>query len=133
MVIVAWNSPSGSLAALFDGDVFRSILGIFITYASLNFLRATVDIVLSLKAWKSLRITQIVRYLLKFAVAAFWVVVMAMGYSYNLLAVAIYLVPNMLAAILFLLPPNLRTAMETSNLCGITLLMWWAHKARIMS
>ena len=38
MVIIAW-SPSGSLAALFDEDVFRSVLTIFITSAFLNLLQ----------------------------------------------------------------------------------------------
>jgi hypothetical protein len=40
MVIVAW-SPSGSLAAVFDEDVFKSVLSIFITSAFLNLLQGT--------------------------------------------------------------------------------------------
>lgn len=40
MVIIAW-SPSGSLAAFFDADVFRSVLSIFITSAFLNLLQGT--------------------------------------------------------------------------------------------
>lgn len=43
MVIVAWSS-SGSVIALFDADVFRSVLSIFITYAFLNLLQGTCDI-----------------------------------------------------------------------------------------
>ncbi|KAG2717623.1 hypothetical protein I3760_03G184300 [Carya illinoinensis] len=149
MVIVGW-SPSGSLAALFDADVFRSVLSIFITSAFLNLLQATLDIIFSWNAWKSLKFSQIIRYLLKFAIAAAWAVVLPIGYSssvqnptglvkffsswagdwrnqsfYNY-AVALYLVPNILAAILFLLPP-LRRTMERSNWRIITLLMWWAQ------
>ncbi|XP_059452724.1 callose synthase 7-like isoform X2 [Corylus avellana] len=149
MVIVAW-SPSGSIAALFDEDVFRSVLSIFITSAFLNLLQATLDIILSWKAWKSLKFSQILRYLLKFAAAAVWAVVLPIGYSssvqnptglvkffsswardwrnqsfYNY-AVALYLMPNMLAAVMFLLPP-LRRHMERSNWRIITLLMWWAQ------
>ncbi|XP_021300707.1 callose synthase 7-like [Herrania umbratica] len=148
MLIVAWNS--GSLLGFFDEDVFRSVLTIFITAAFLNFLQATLDIILSLNAWRSLKITQILRYLLKFALAAVWAVVLPIGYSssvqnpsglvkffsswakdwrnesfYNY-AVAIYLIPNILAAILFLLPP-LRKAMERSNWRIITFIMWWAQ------
>ncbi|KAK6259379.1 hypothetical protein SCA6_013853 [Theobroma cacao] len=148
MLIVAWNS--GSLLGFFDEDVFRSVLTIFITAAFLNLLQATLDIILSLNAWRSLKITQILRYLLKFAVAAVWAVVLPIGYSssvqnptglvkffsswakdwrnesfYNY-AVAIYLIPNILAAILFLLPP-LRKAMERSNWRIITFIMWWAQ------
>ncbi|KAH7533719.1 hypothetical protein FEM48_Zijuj04G0161500 [Ziziphus jujuba var. spinosa] len=143
MVIVAW-SPSGSLAAIFDEDVFKNVLTIFITSAFLNFLQATLDIILSWNAWKSLKCTQIVRYLLKFAVAAAWVVVLLIGYSssvqnptglvkffnswagnwqnqpfYNY-AIALYLLPNILAAVLFLLPP-MRRRMEKSNLRIVTL------------
>ncbi|KAF3444992.1 hypothetical protein FNV43_RR14685 [Rhamnella rubrinervis] len=149
MLIVAW-SPSGSLAAFFDEDVFKNVLSIFITSAFLNFLQATLDIILSWIAWKSLKCTQIVRYLLKFAVAAAWVVVLPIGYSssvqnptglvkffnswagdwrhqpfYNY-AIALYLLPNILAAVIFLLPP-LRRRMERSNLWIITLVMWWAQ------
>ncbi|KAF8408934.1 hypothetical protein HHK36_005004 [Tetracentron sinense] len=69
MVIVAW-SPSGSPAAFFDEDVFKSVLSIFITSALLNYLQVTLDIILSWKAWGSLKYTEIFRYLLKFAVAA---------------------------------------------------------------
>ncbi|XVF60760.1 hypothetical protein PTKIN_Ptkin08bG0074200 [Pterospermum kingtungense] len=147
MLIVAWNS--GSLLGFFDEDVFRKVLTIFITAAFLNFLQATLDIILSLNAWRSLKFTQILRYLLKFAVAAFWAVVLPIGYSssvqnptglvkffsswtnwrselfYNY-AVAIYLMPNILAAVLFLLPP-LRKSMERSNWRIITLIMWWAQ------
>ncbi|KAF8408938.1 hypothetical protein HHK36_005008 [Tetracentron sinense] len=139
MVIVAW-SPSGSPAAFFDEDVFKSVLSIFITSALLNLLQATLDIILSWKAWGSLKYTQILRYLLKFAVAAAWAVVLPIGYSnsvqnttglvkfstdwagdwrnqsfYNY-AIAIYMIPNILAALLFMLPP-LRRSMEHSKLC----------------
>ncbi|OVA17115.1 Glycosyl transferase [Macleaya cordata] len=149
MVIVAW-SPSGSPVALFDEDVFRSVMSIFITWALLNFLQATLDIILSWKAWGSMKYTQIVRYLLKFAVAVVWVIVMPISYSssvqnptglvkffsgwidnwqnqplYNYV-VAIYLIPNILAALVFLLPP-LRRHMERSNWRIIRLLLWWSQ------
>lgn len=111
---------------------------------------ATLDVILSWVAWKSLKFSQILRYLLKFAIAAVWAVVLPIGYSssvqnptglvkffsswagdwrnqsfYNY-AVALYLVPNILAALVFLLPP-LRRTMERSNWRIITLLMWWAQ------
>lgn len=149
MVIIAWNQ-SGSLSVIFDADVFKSVLSIFITAAILNMLRATLDIVLSLRAWRSLKITQILRYLLKFTFAAFWVVVMPVAYSKSVqdptgvlrflsnlggniqneslyyYCVAIYLIPEILAAFLFFFP-FLRKSMERSNWRIITLLMWWAQ------
>ena len=38
MVIIAW-SPSGSLSAIFDADVFVGVLSIFITAALINFVQ----------------------------------------------------------------------------------------------
>ncbi|CAA6665355.1 unnamed protein product [Spirodela intermedia] len=80
MVIVAW-SPSGSPSAIFDADVFRGVLSIFITAALLNFIQAALDIVLSWKAWGNMHSTQIVRYLLKLVVAIVWLIILPIGYS----------------------------------------------------
>lgn len=111
---------------------------------------ATLDIVLSWNAWKSLKFSQILRYLLKFAVAAAWAVILPIGYSSSVqnptglvkffsswagdwrnhsfydYAVALYLIPNILSALLFFLPP-LRRHMERSNWRILTLVMWWAQ------
>ncbi|KAJ6920384.1 callose synthase 7-like isoform X2, partial [Populus alba x Populus x berolinensis] len=149
MIIIAW-SPSGSIVAFFDEDVFKSVLSIFVTSAFLNLLQASLDIILSLNAWRSLKVTQILRYLLKFVVAVVWAVVLPIGYSSSVLnptglvkffstwsmdwqnqsfytyAVAIYLIPNVLAALLFVLPP-LRRTMERSSWRIVTLIMWWAQ------
>lgn len=190
MVIVAW---SGSLANIFDADVSKHVLSIFITSAFLNFFQgnssasflmylkyvpvnnfcafctlfdfarcscilsksffcyaATLDIILSWHAWGSLRFSQILRYLLKFAVAAFWLVVLPIAYSKSVLnptglvkffsqwtgnwqnqsfysyCVAIYLMPNILAALLFFVP-HLRRCLERSNWRIVVLMMWWAQ------
>lgn len=116
---------------------------------------ATLDIVLSLRAWRSLKITQILRYLLKFAFAAFWVVVMPVAYAKSVqdpggvlrffsnlggyieneslyyYCVAIYLIPEILAAFIFFFP-FLRKSMERSNWRIISLLMWWAQVSIFM-
>lgn len=148
MVIVAWNA--NTITDIFDEDLFKKVLSIFVTYSFLNFLQATLDIVLSFNAWRSLKATQILRYILKFAVAAMWAVVLPIGYSssvqnptglvklfnnwaedwrnqsfYNY-AIAIYMIPNVLAAIMFVLPP-LRRHLERSNWRIITFFMWWAQ------
>ncbi|KAM7263099.1 hypothetical protein ACFE04_000782 [Oxalis oulophora] len=150
MIILAW-SPTGSPAALFsDDDVFKNVLSIFVTYAFLHLLRAALDIILSFKAWGSLKFTQILRYLLKFVVAAAWAVLLPITYSksiqnptalvkyfsnwagdwqnqslYNY-AIAIYLLPNVLAAVIFLVP-FLRRHMERSNFHIVSVFMWWAQ------
>ncbi|XP_071706332.1 callose synthase 7-like [Rutidosis leptorrhynchoides] len=149
MVIIAWHG-NGSIFGIFDDGVFESILSIFITYAVLNFFQASLDMILSFNAWRSMKHTQILRYLIKITIAAFWVVILPIGYSrsvrnptgiakffsnlggnqreqsmYNYL-VAFYLAPNILSAFLFLFPP-LRRSMECSNWRVIVLLMWWAQ------
>ncbi|KAL3754837.1 hypothetical protein ACJRO7_002003 [Eucalyptus globulus] len=147
MVIVAWTR---SVTALFHENVIRQVLTIFITHAFLNFLRASLDIILSLNAWKSMRYTQILRYILKFVKAAVWAVVLPISYSslvqyptgvlkffstwgqdwrnqsFFYYAIAIYMIPNVLAAILFFVP-YLRRTMERSSMFPITVLMWWAQ------
>lgn len=111
---------------------------------------AFLDIALSFNAWRSLKYTQTLRYLLKLAVAAFWLVVMPIAYSrsvqnpsgiirfFNALGgdwqtqslyyycVAIYLIPNIFSAILFLFP-CIRKSMERSNWRIISILMWWSQ------
>ncbi|XP_047947966.1 callose synthase 7-like [Salvia hispanica] len=149
MIIIAWHQRISS-NALFDDNVLQSVSSIFVTAAILNFLQAILDIVLSFNAWRTLKYTQTFRYLLKLAFAAFWLVVMPIAYSrsvqnprgiirfFNTLGgnwqtqslyyycVAIYLVPNILSAILFLLP-CLRRSMERSNWRIISILMWWSQ------
>ncbi|ONM41821.1 Callose synthase 7 [Zea mays] len=62
MVIIAW-SPSGSLSSIFEPNVFKNVLTIFITAAFLNFLQATLELILNWKAWKSLECSQRIRYI----------------------------------------------------------------------
>ncbi|RID40400.1 hypothetical protein BRARA_J00446 [Brassica rapa] len=149
MMIVAW-SPSGSILAIFEEDVFFNVLTIFITSAFLNLLQATLDVILSFGAWKSLKFSQILRFITKFLMAAMWAIILPIAYSksvqnptglikffsswvqswphqtlYNY-AIALYVSPNILAAVFFLLPP-LRRIMERSNMRIVTLIMWWAQ------
>ncbi|MFS8021044.1 putative emopamil-binding protein [Helianthus anomalus] len=79
MVIVGWHED-GSIFGIFEEDVIKSILSIFITYAVLNFIQATLDIILSFSTWGSLNPTQILRYLIKFIIATFWVVIFPICY-----------------------------------------------------
>lgn len=44
MIIIAW-SPNGTILAIFEGDVFRHVLSIFITYAFLNLLQGAHHII----------------------------------------------------------------------------------------
>ncbi|KAM0048460.1 putative 1,3-beta-glucan synthase [Helianthus debilis subsp. tardiflorus] len=89
---------------------------------------ASIDIILSFNAWRSLKSTQILRYLLKFTVSVFWVVILLIAYSRSVYyyLVASYLTPNALSALQFLFPP-LRRCMERSNWRLVVFLMWWAQ------
>lgn len=92
--------------------------------------------------------TNIVRYLLKFIVAIAWMIIFPVTYSssikypsgvgkilnswignwynqsvYNV-AIVIYMIPNILAALFFLLP-QIQNLMERSNSRVVVFLMWW--------
>lgn len=126
------------------------LVSLWFDYFFIKCFTAILDIILSFNAWRSLKWSQILRYLLKFFVAAFWVVLLSVSYSTSFqnptgvvkffstlggnwrdqsfftYSVAIYLIPNLLAVLMFLLPP-LRRSMERSNWRIISLLMWWAQ------
>ncbi|KAK9020343.1 hypothetical protein V6N11_010369 [Hibiscus sabdariffa] len=145
MIIVAWAHSGSSFE-----DVLRRILSIFITYAILSFLRAILDIILSIHAWRCSEVAQLLRHLLKLVVASIWVVVLPVAYStsvkdptgllkflnhwtgdsqnqslYSYLVV-LYMIPDILGIILFLLQP-LREKMELTNWPVINIVMWWAQ------
>ncbi|KAK7333642.1 hypothetical protein VNO80_30419 [Phaseolus coccineus] len=149
MIIIGWSSL-GPVGVFFDEDVFRNVMTVFITYAFLNFIQVTLDIILTWNALKNMKFTQLLRYFLKFVVAAVWVVVLPICYSSSLVnpsglikfvtswagdwgnqslytyVVVLYMCPNIVATILFFLPP-LRRKLERSNMRILTILMWWAQ------
>ncbi|XP_068337906.1 callose synthase 3-like [Pyrus communis] len=150
MIIVAWNG-SGQPTALFDGEVFTKALSVFITAAVLKLGQAFVDVILSWKGRRSMSFHVKLRYILKVITAAMWVVILPITYAYSwknppafaqtikswfgndghqptlfILAVVIYLSPNMLAAVLFLFP-FIRRFLERSNYKIVMFMMWWSQ------
>ncbi|GAB4828141.1 Callose synthase 2 [Ancistrocladus abbreviatus] len=151
MIIIAWNG-SGQLSSVFQGDVLQKVLSIFITAAILKLAQAILDIIFSWKARHSMSMHVKLRYILKAVSAAGWVIVLPVTYAYSwknpsgvaqtiknwfgknsssspsvfILAIIIYLSPNMLSALLFLFP-CIRRALERSNLKIVMLLMWWSQ------
>lgn len=116
---------------------------------------AVLDVILSWKAHQSMSFHVKLRYILKVVSAAAWVIVLPVTYAYTwenppgfaktikswfgngssspslfILAVVIYLSPNMLAAILFLFP-LIRRFLERSNYKIVMLMMWWSQVCRI--
>ncbi|PRQ54416.1 putative 1,3-beta-glucan synthase [Rosa chinensis] len=150
MIIVAWNG-SGELSTVFDGDVFKKVLSIFITAAMLKLAQAVLDLILSWKARRSMSAFVRLRYVLKAVSAAAWVIVLPVTYAYSwknpsgfaqtirswfgngpsssslfILAIVIYLSPNMLSALLFMFP-FIRRFLERSNYRIMMLMMWWSQ------
>ncbi|KDP44404.1 hypothetical protein JCGZ_19419 [Jatropha curcas] len=150
MIIVAWNS-TGQPSSIFSGDVFKKVLSVFITAAILKLGQAVLDVILSWKARQIMSFHVKLRYILKVVSAAAWVVVLPVTYAYTwenppgfaqtikswfgnnssspslfILAVVIYLSPNMLAALLFLFP-FIRRFLERSNYRIVMLMMWWSQ------
>ncbi|KAE8037016.1 hypothetical protein FH972_009643 [Carpinus fangiana] len=150
MIIVAWNG-TGELSSIFSSDVFKKVLSVFITAAILKLGQAVLDVILSWKSRQSMSFHVKLRYILKVVSAAAWVVVLPVTYAYTwenppgfaqtikswfgnsssspslfILAVVIYLSPNMLAGIFFLFP-FIRRFLERSNYKIVMLMMWWSQ------
>ncbi|KAG6393247.1 hypothetical protein SASPL_147483 [Salvia splendens] len=151
MIIIAWNG-SGDISAVFETDVFKKVLSIFITAAILKLVQAVLDIIMSWKARMSMSLHVKLRYVLKFVSAATWVIVLPVTYAYSwknpsgfgqtikgwfggggsgspslfMIAVFIYLSPNMLSALLFLFP-LIRRNLERSDYRVVRLMMWWSQ------
>ncbi|KAJ7539818.1 hypothetical protein O6H91_11G110100 [Diphasiastrum complanatum] len=143
MLIVAWSGP-GSLFIPFQGNIFPKVLSIFITAAALRFLQGLLDIIFNLRAYHSLKYSEMLRLLLKLLVAAAWVVILLVSYvqswqtsnrltipsgsrpSSYMLAILAYLVPNVLGVVFFMLP-MLRRWIENSNWRIMRLMLWWSQ------
>lgn len=112
---------------------------------------AFLDVVLNWKARHSMSFYVKLRYILKVVSAAAWVIILPVTYAYTwenppgfartikswfgnssnsptlfILAVVIYLSPNMLAGLLFLFP-FIRRFLERSNYRIVMLMMWWSQ------
>ncbi|XP_028555016.1 callose synthase 3 isoform X2 [Dendrobium catenatum] len=149
MIILAWNG--GSPSDIFDNGVFKQVLSIFITAAVLKLGQAILDIILSWKARRSMSSAVKLRYILKVVSSVAWVVILPVTYAYTwenptglaktikswlgngqnqpslyILAVVIYLSPNMLSALLFLFP-FVRRFLEGSHYKIVMLMMWWSQ------
>ncbi|XP_078163571.1 callose synthase 3-like [Carex rostrata] len=149
MIILAWNG--GSPIDIIDLNVFKKVLSIFITAAMVKLCKAVLDIIFGWKARRSMSTPVKLRYVLKFAFACIWVIILPITYAYMwetpngisktirswfgnggsepslyLVAVIIYETPDVLGFLLFLLP-CLRRFLERSNYRIVRLLMWWSQ------
>ncbi|XP_076942400.1 callose synthase 3-like [Bidens hawaiensis] len=129
MIIVAWNG-AGNWTTLFDYDVFKKVLSVFITASILNLGQAVLDMALNWKARQYMALNVKLRYLLNAVSAATWVVILMVTCSHSLslfiLAVIAYLSPNMFAAVLFLFP-FIRRYLGSSDNRFLNIVMWWSE------
>jgi len=118
---------------------------------------AVLDIVLSWKARNVMSLHVKLRYIFKAVLAAAWVIILPVTYAYSwknpsgfaqtiknwfgngtgspslfILAVFIYLSPNILSALLFVFP-FIRRYLERSNNGVVKLMMWWSQVNRGIS
>ncbi|KAI3952785.1 hypothetical protein MKW92_018143 [Papaver armeniacum] len=149
MIIVAWNGDSP--LDLFRKDILYTVSSIFITAAFLRFLQSVLDFVLNFPGYHRWKFTDVLRNLLKIVVSVAWAVILPLCYIQSsasapekirellkwfrqvkgipplyIMAVALYLLPNLLAAILFIFP-MLRRWIENSDWHIIRFLLWWSQ------
>ncbi|XP_049933320.1 callose synthase 5-like [Nymphaea colorata] len=149
MIIIAWSDYS--LLEIFRRDLLYSLSSIFITAAMLRLLQGVLDFILNFPGYHRRKFTVLLRNMLKILVSLAWVVILPLCYIRSLknspafieelqtwlretkdvpplyiFAVIIYLLPNLLAAILFIFP-MLRRWIENSDWHIIRFLLWWSQ------
>ncbi|KAF7840107.1 callose synthase 5 [Senna tora] len=149
MFIIAWQGIS--VMDIFQKDVLFDLSSIFITAAILRFLQSILDLILNFPGYHRWRFSDLLRNILKIIISLAWAIVLPLFYvnSFHsapqsiknllsfakeikgipplyIIAVALYMLPNLLAAVLFLFP-MLRRWIENSDWHIVRLLLWWSQ------
>ncbi|CAN8270758.1 unnamed protein product [Cochlearia groenlandica] len=149
MIILAFERVE--LKEILRKDVLYSLSSIFITAAFLRFLQSLLDVILNFPGFHRWKFTDVLRNVLKIVVSLAWCVVLPLCYAQSvsfapgqlkqwlsflpkvkgvpplyIMAVALYLLPNVLAAIMFIFP-MLRRWIENSDWHIFRLLLWWSQ------
>ncbi|CAI9108896.1 OLC1v1008598C1 [Oldenlandia corymbosa var. corymbosa] len=152
IAIIAWSDVS--LLNIFGKDMLYKLSSIFITAALLRFLQSMLDLILNFPGYHRWKFTDVFRNILKIIVSLAWSIILPLCYLLDeknsrfsfgnlknvlsfldkvkgipplyLMAVAIYLVPNLLAAVLFVFP-MLRRWIENSDWLIVRFLLWWSQ------
>ncbi|KAL8034672.1 hypothetical protein ABFX02_12G044200 [Erythranthe guttata] len=150
MVIIAWSNIS--LFDILQKNVLYSMSSIFITAALLRLVQSVLDLILNFPGYLRWKITDVLRNFLKIIVSLAWSIILPMCYvsqnnspsfskikdmlpflnkmkgasSLYIVVVAVYLLPNLLAAVLFIFP-MLRRWIENSDWLIIRFLLWWSQ------
>ncbi|KAJ0753610.1 putative 1,3-beta-glucan synthase [Helianthus annuus] len=152
MVILAWNDVP--ISNIFDKEVLYKLSSIFITAAFLRVLQSLLDMILNFPGYHRWKFTDVFRSILKIIVSLAWSIALPLCYihqndnislpfgkvedilsslnqferipSLYLMAVALYLLPNLLSAALFIFP-MLRRWIENSDWLIVRFLLWWSQ------
>ncbi|XP_050206090.1 callose synthase 5 [Mercurialis annua] len=148
MVIFAWSGES--VSNILRRDVLYRMSSIFITAAFLRFLQSILDLTLNFPGFHRWKFADVLRNFLKIIISLAWLIILPMCYlrafhlSRNTIrqslsflrdvdipplyiaAVIVYLVPNLLAAALFIFP-MFRRWIENSDWLLIRFLLWWSQ------
>ncbi|KAL4347627.1 hypothetical protein GQ457_17G005410 [Hibiscus cannabinus] len=144
-IIVAWEEKGNPWQALTSKDVRVKLLMVFITWSLMRFLQAILDIGMQYSRVSGETLLLGFRMVLKLVVAAGWIVIFAVSYariwlqrnhdrrwsaeadnrvSFFLLVAGVYVLPEVLALVLFVLP-WIRNFIEETNWKIFYLLTWW--------
>ncbi|XP_011624302.2 callose synthase 5 [Amborella trichopoda] len=149
MIIIAWHGASP--LDIMQKDLLYPVLSIFITAAVLRLLQSILDFVLNFPGYHRWKFTDVLRNVLKILLSLAWVVILPVCYMHSwkkppilvkdlrmllhdtlgvpplyILAVLLYLLPNILAGIFFIFP-MLRRWIENSDWHIIRFLLWWSQ------
>ncbi|XP_057416061.1 callose synthase 5-like [Lotus japonicus] len=149
MFIIAWEGIS--LMDVFQKDALYNLSSIFITASILRLLQSILDLVLNFPGYHRWEFTDVLRNILKVIISLLWVIILPLFYVHSfkgapeglkellsffkqikgipalyMLAVALYMLPNLLAAALFLFP-MLRRWIENSDWHIIRFFLWWSQ------
>ncbi|XP_076925795.1 callose synthase 5-like [Bidens hawaiensis] len=152
MVILAWNDVP--ISDIFEKEVIYKASSIFITAAFLRFIQSLLDIILNFPGYQRWKFTDVFRSILKIITSLAWSITLPLCYihqndnislpfgkvedilsslnqfqqipSLYLMAVALYLLPNLLSAALFIFP-MLRRWIESSDWLIVRFFLWWSQ------
>ncbi|KAH6765351.1 callose synthase 5 [Perilla frutescens var. hirtella] len=150
MIIIAWSNVS--VFDIFQPTSLYRMSSIFITAAFLRVVQSILDIILNFPGYIRWKFTAILRSFLKIIVSCAWAVILlscyllqSKSFSFTkikdgltflddvkgipplyIAVVAVYLLPNLLTAVLFVFP-MLRRWIESSDWHIIRMFLWWSQ------
>jgi len=152
MIIIAWKKIK--VEDILQSEVLLDLSTIFITAAILRLLQSILDLILNFPGYHRWKFSAVLRNILKIIVSLAWAIILPVFYVHSskfapqqikdllsflgevkgisplyIMAVAIYLLPNLLTAALFIFP-MLRRWIENSDWHIIRFLLWWSQPRR---